>query len=56
MRFVGNFHIGSKYSRATSPSITLEGLDKWAKIKRIKVIGTGDFTHPEWLKYLKENL
>jgi len=34
----------------------LEALDKWAKIKGIKVLGTGDFTHPEWLKNLKEKL
>jgi uncharacterized protein (TIGR00375 family) len=34
----------------------LENLDKWAKIKGIKVLGTGDFTHPEWLKNLKEKL
>ncbi|MFH1401906.1 MAG: endonuclease Q family protein [Parcubacteria group bacterium] len=34
----------------------LENLDKWAKIKGIKVLGTGDFTHPEWFKNLKENL
>jgi len=34
----------------------LESLDKWAKIKGIKVLGTGDFTHPEWLKNLKSKL
>jgi len=34
----------------------LENLDKWAKIKGIKILGTGDFTHPEWFKNLKENL
>lgn len=34
----------------------LDNLDKWAKIKGIKVLGTGDFTHPEWFKNLKENL
>jgi uncharacterized protein (TIGR00375 family) len=34
----------------------LENLDKWAKIKGIKVLGTGDFTHPLWLKELKEKL
>jgi len=34
----------------------LENLDKWARIKGIKVLGTGDFTHPEWLKNLKEKL
>jgi len=36
--------------------MNLESLDKWAKIKGIKVLGTGDFTHPEWLKSLKEKL
>ena len=56
MIFVGDFHIHSKYSRVTSPEISLENLDKWAKIKGIKVLGTGDFTHPEWFKNLKEKL
>jgi len=56
MQFVADFHIHSKYSRATSYDMDLESLDKWAKIKGIKVLGTGDFTHPEWLKNLKEKL
>ena len=56
MRFIADFHIHSKYSRATSPQMDLENLDKWAKIKGIKVLGTGDFTHPEWFKNLKEKL
>lgn len=34
----------------------LVNLDRWAKIKGIKVLGTGDFTHPEWFKNLEENL
>jgi len=34
----------------------IENLDKWAKIKGIKVLGTGDFTHPLWLKELKTKL
>jgi uncharacterized protein (TIGR00375 family) len=54
--FIADFHIHSKYSRATSKDMDLEALDKWAKIKGIKVLGTGDFTHPEWLKNLKEKL
>ncbi|OGZ17549.1 MAG: DNA helicase UvrD [Candidatus Nealsonbacteria bacterium RBG_13_37_56] len=56
MMFVADFHIHSKYSRATSKDMDLEALNKWAKIKGIKVLGTGDFTHPEWLKNLKEKL
>jgi len=34
----------------------LENLYKWAQIKGIKVIGTGDFTHPEWFYELSEKL
>ena len=56
MRFVGDFHIHSKYARATSPDMNLENLDTWAKIKGIKIISTGDFTHPAWFKELKEKL
>lgn len=56
MEFVADFHIHSKYSRATSKDMDLESLDKWAKIKGIKVLGTGDFTHPEWFKNLKDKL
>jgi len=56
MKFVADFHLHSKYSRATSPQMDLENLDKWAQVKGIKVLGTGDFTHPEWFKNLKEKL
>jgi len=56
MKFIADLHIHSKYSRATSKDMDLEELDKWAKIKGIKVLGTGDFTHPEWLKNLKNKL
>ena len=56
MQFIADFHIHSKYSRATSQNMVLENLEKWAKIKGIKVLGTGDFSHPEWFKNLKEKL
>ena len=56
MKFIADFHLHSKYSRATSPKTDLENLDKWAKIKGIQVLGTGDFTHPEWFQELKEKL
>ena len=56
MVFVADFHIHSKYSRATSPNMDLENLDKWAKIKGIKILGTGDSTHPEWFRELKSKL
>ena len=51
-----DLHIHSRFSRACSKDITLENLEKWAKVKGIGLLGTGDFTHPLWLKELKERL
>lgn len=56
MRVIADLHIHSPYSRAVSPAISVPSLDLWAKKKGIAVIGTGDFTHPKWLKHLQENL
>lgn len=56
MKFIADFHLHSKFSRATSFNMDLENLDKWAKIKGIRVLGTGDFTHFEWFKSLKTKL
>ncbi len=56
MRFIADLHIHSKYSRATSKDMCPEGLWKWAQMKGINVIGTGDFTHPEWIKELTKKL
>ena len=51
-----DLHIHSRFSRACSKDINLENLEKWARIKGIELLGTGDFSHPEWLKELKGNL
>lgn len=56
MKYFADFHIHSHYSRATSKDLNLESLYQWAHIKGINVIGTGDFTHPEWIKELEEKL
>jgi len=56
MKFIADLHIHSKYSRATSKDMTLEELDRWADDKGILVIATGDFTHPDWFKEIKEKL
>ncbi len=56
MRFIADFHIHSKYSRATSKECNIPSLYKWAKIKGITVLGTGDFTHPAWFAELKDSL
>jgi len=56
MRFIADFHLHSKYSRATSREMDLENIEKWARIKGIKVVGVGDFTHPLWFRELKSRL
>jgi len=56
MQFICDFHIHSKYSRATSKETDLDNLAKWAEIKGVDVLGTGDFTHPKWFSELKEKL
>lgn len=55
-RIIADFHIHSKYSRATSKNMVIDEIAKWALWKGIDVLGTGDFTHPAWFKHLKENL
>lgn len=53
---VADFHLHSKYSRATSKDMNLETLGKWAEIKGINILGTADFTHPEWFSNIKKEL
>ena len=54
--FFADLHIHSRFSRACSKDITIENLEKWGRIKGLNLIGTGDFTHPLWIKELKEKL
>ncbi len=53
---LSDLHIHSRFSRACSKSITLANLEKAANVKGINLLGTGDFTHPEWIKEIKSNL
>lgn len=53
---IADFHIHSRFSRACSKDITFENLVKWAKIKGLHILGTGDFTHPVWFEEIKEKL
>lgn len=56
MKFYADLHIHSHYSRATSRNLNLEHLHKWAQLKGIHLVGTGDFVHPGWLAELQEKL
>ena len=56
MPFHADLHLHSHYSRATSKNLNLEHLYKWAQLKGIRVVGTGDFVHPGWMDELEEKL
>ncbi|MFA5118726.1 MAG: endonuclease Q family protein [Candidatus Omnitrophota bacterium] len=56
MEFIADFHIHSKYSRATSRNMDVEHIAQWAKLKGITLMGTGDFTYHLWLEELKNKL
>ena len=56
MKFVADLHIHSHYSRATSKNLNLKHLAKWAQLKGVQVVGTGDISHPGWLQEMKEKL
>ncbi len=56
MKLIADLQIHSRFSRATSSSITLSNLEKYARLKGLNLLGTGDFTHPKWLAELKQEL
>ena len=51
-----DLHIHSRYSRACSANLELPKIAKACEQKGIDIVVTGDFTHPAWLKHIKENL
>jgi uncharacterized protein (TIGR00375 family) len=53
---IADLHIHSRYSRGCSRDLNPETLWKWAQLKGIDVVGTGDFTHPGWISELAERL
>jgi len=56
MKIISDIHIHSRFSRATSKQLNIENLEKYANIKGLSLLGTGDFTHPEWIQELKQQL
>ncbi len=51
-----DLHIHGRYSRATSQRMNVNELVHYSLIKGLNLIGTGDFTHPEWMKELRNSL
>lgn len=53
---IADLHIHSHYSRATSRDLTFENLARWAQLKGVQVVGTGDISHPGWLVEMHASL
>jgi uncharacterized protein (TIGR00375 family) len=56
LRVIADLHIHGRFSRATSEQMSIPEIAKYAKIKGLNLVGTGDFTHPQWLKEINETL
>ncbi|MEM3091504.1 MAG: endonuclease Q family protein, partial [Candidatus Pacearchaeota archaeon] len=56
MKIIADLQIHSKYARATSKDISIENLEKYARIKGLNLLGVGDFQHPLRRKEIDEKL
>ena len=56
MLYYADLHLHSKYSRAVSQQMSLEGLAEGAVTKGLQILATGDFSHPAWFQELKSKL
>jgi len=50
---IADLHIHSKYSRATSKNLDIPNLVKYARIKGVNLLGTGDASHEKWMSEVK---
>jgi DNA helicase-2/ATP-dependent DNA helicase PcrA len=56
MRRITDWHVHSRFSRACSKNLTLENNALWCEKKGVNVLGTADFTHPEWFSEIESKL
>jgi len=56
LRVIADLHIHSRFSRATSEKMNITEITRFARIKGLNLVGTGDFTHPQWLEELRREL
>jgi len=56
MKLIADLHLHSKYSRAVSQQMVIPEIARWAKRKGIDLVGIPDWTHPLWLREVKNEL
>lgn len=53
---ITDLQLHSRYARAVSSQMVIPQMALWGKKKGIKLLATGDWTHPLWLKELQMHL
>ncbi len=56
MKVFADLHLHSRYSAATSERMTVTELSRFAEVKGLNMLGTGDALHPSWFDELKRSL
>jgi uncharacterized protein (TIGR00375 family) len=56
MRVFADLQVHSPYSRATSKNMNLKELARFASMKGLNLVGTGDCTHPDWRRDIRKEL
>ncbi len=56
MEQILDLHFHSRFSRACSANLNLMTIEATCRRKGLDIVGTADFTHPEWFKEIEENL
>jgi len=56
MKLISDLHIHSRFSRACSKHLNITNLEKWARVKGVHLMGTGDFCQPDWQREIKKDL
>ena len=56
MNVIADLQLHSRFSRAVSPAMTIPNIAMWAARKGIGLVATGDWTHPLWMREIRESL
>jgi len=56
MNHIADLQLHSKYARAVSPQMVIPQMWMWGKRKGTELLATADWTHPLWMRELKEHL
>ena len=56
MRVIADFHFHSRFARSCWKDLTILNVERTAAFKGVHLLGTGDFTHPQWMAEIKRDL